>query len=141
MAGGQALNAAGSIELRPFGAQRRDGVALAAQFAGDLGHPFGLQRGIELDLVDEGRRQDQRADHHDIEKAHAQCPFMTSAKAGRRGSRSATSPSRARASARSAARSLAERARGLWTTSPASATTGFLVSTRKVGAGVLSSGA
>src|SRR5665811_1319671 len=75
MAGGQALDAAGRIELRPFGAQGRDGVALAAQFAGELRHALGLQRGIELDLVDEGRRQDERADDENVEKAHAQCPF------------------------------------------------------------------
>src|SRR5450759_2992467 len=104
MAGGQALDAAGRVELRPFGAQGRDGVALAAQFAGELRDALGLQRGIELDLVDEGRRQDERADDEDIEKAHVQCPFTTSASAGRRGSKPGSSP-RAGASLRSAARS------------------------------------
>src|ERR1035437_8308043 len=141
MAGGQALDAAGRVELRPFGAQGRDGVALAAQFAGELRDALGLQRGIELDLVDEGRRQDERADDENVEKAHAQCPFTTSASAGRRGSRSDTSSARAGASLRSAARSLAERARGLCATSSASATTGRLVSSLNVGAGRINSGA
>src|SRR5450755_3726368 len=141
MAGCQALDAAGCVEFRPFGAQGRDGVALAAQFAGELRHALGLQRGIELDLVDEGRRQDERADHHKVQEAHAQCPFTTSASAGRRGLRSDASSARAGASLRSAARSLAERARGLCATSSASAVTGRLVSTLNVGAGRLSSGA
>ena len=119
----------------------RDGVALAAQFAGELGDALGLQRGIELDLVDEGRRQDERADHEDVEKAHGQRPFNTSASDGSRGSRSDGSSARAGASVRSAARSLAERARGLRAISSASATTGRLVSARKVGAGASGSGA
>src|SRR5450631_150618 len=124
MAGGQALDAAGGVELRPIGAQARDGVALAAQFAGKLRHALGLQRGIELDLVDEGRRQNERANHEYVQEAHAQCPFRTSTSAGSRGSRSDASSARAGAGSRSAARSLAERARGLRATSSASATTG-----------------
>src|SRR5664279_3063258 len=114
---------------------------LAGELRRELCHAFGLQRGIKLDLVDEGRRQDERADDEDVEKAHAQCPFTTSASAGKRGLRSDASSARAGAALRSAARSLAERARGLCETSSASATTGRLVSTLNVGAGRLSSGA
>ena len=76
MALGQALDAAGGVELAPFGAQARDGVALAAQLAGELGHALGLQGGIELDLVDEGRRQDQRADDEDVQEAHGSAPLQ-----------------------------------------------------------------
>ncbi len=43
MAIGKPLDAAGRIELRPFGAQNGDGVALAAQFAAQLGDALGLQ--------------------------------------------------------------------------------------------------
>jgi len=42
------------------------GGALAPQFGRELGHPLALQRGIELDFVDEGRRQDQRADDQNV---------------------------------------------------------------------------
>ena len=76
MALGQALNAAGRVELRPFRAQNRDGIALAPQFAMQLGDALGLQRGIELDLVDQRRRQDQRADHQYIEQAHGSAPLQ-----------------------------------------------------------------
>ena len=76
MAFGQALDAAGRVELGPFGAQRRDGVALAAQLAGELGDALGLQGGIEFDLVDDGRRQDERGDDEDIDQAHGSAPLQ-----------------------------------------------------------------
>ena len=89
MAFGQALNAAGRIEPRPFGAQPRGDVALAAQFVAQLGDAFGLQGRIELDLVDEGRRQDQRRDHQDVEEAHvAIAPSSRRRATAGRGSRS-----------------------------------------------------
>ena len=70
MAVGKPLYAAGRIELRPFSAQYGDSVALAAQFAAQLGHAFSLKGGVELDLVHKRSCQDQRSDNQDIEKAH-----------------------------------------------------------------------
>ena len=49
MAGGQALDAAGRVELRPFGAQGGDGVALAAQLAGELATRSACS--VELNLI------------------------------------------------------------------------------------------
>ena len=56
----QALDAGRIVELRPFGAQRRDGVALAPDVAAQLGDALGAQRRFELDLVDIGRREHQQ---------------------------------------------------------------------------------
>src|SRR5690348_15062750 len=113
MAVGQPLYASGRIEFRPFGTQYGDRIELATQFAAQLGHTLGLKGGIELDLVNKRRCQDQRANDQDIEKAHAHRPFKASASDGTWGNRSGDTPARAGAPARSAARSLAERARGL----------------------------
>ena len=111
----QLLDARRAVELRPFGAQRRDRVLLAPDLHAQLGDALGLPRGFELDLVDIGRRQHERGDHADVEEAHhrLRLPLMTSASDGRRGSRSSAMSAPAGASVRSAARSLAERARGL----------------------------
>ena len=46
---------AGFSKRRPFGAQRRDGVALALHVAAHLGDALGAQGQLELDLVDIGR--------------------------------------------------------------------------------------
>ena len=51
----QPLDAGRIFERRPFGAQRRDGVALAPHVAAHLGDALGAQRRLELDLVDVGR--------------------------------------------------------------------------------------
>ena len=54
---------AGLSSLRPFRAQRRDGVALAPDLGAQLGHALGLPRRFELDLVDIARGSDERGDH------------------------------------------------------------------------------
>src|SRR6185437_4419893 len=136
----QRLDTAGRVELAPFGAQGRDGVALAANFPAQLGYPLDLQRGVELDLVNNGRRQNERADHKKVDKAHGQRPPTTSSRAGNRGTAS-SSPCRAGAFVRSAARSLAERARAFLAISFSSGVTGRLVSTSNVGDDRLTSGA
>ena len=83
---------AGLSQLRPFGAQRGDGVALARDLAAQLGDALGPQRRLELDLVDIGGRQHQRDQDADVEKAHRrQRPLSTSASDGSRGSSSAAS--------------------------------------------------
>src|SRR5262245_52901435 len=58
---GQALDPTRSIKSCPFGTQCRDGAALTAQLGPQFGNAFGLKRGIELDLVYEGCRQNERA--------------------------------------------------------------------------------
>ena len=52
----QALDALGRRQPRPLRAQRGDGVALVADLAAQLGDLLGLQRRVELDLVDAARR-------------------------------------------------------------------------------------
>ena len=52
---------AGLSSLRPFGAQRRDGVLLAPDLPAQLGDALGLPRRFVLDLVDIGRREHERA--------------------------------------------------------------------------------
>src|SRR5262249_20479240 len=140
MAVGQPLYASGRIEFRPFGAQYGDRITLAAQFAAQLGHAFGLKGGVKFDLVDKRRCKDQRANDQDIKKAHAYRPFKASASDGTCGNRSEETSGRAGPPVRSAARSLAERARGLRTISSSSAATGRLVSVRNVAGGCLTSG-
>ncbi len=89
MALGEPLHAAWRVELTPFGAQGRNGVALFPDLAAQLADTFGLQGGVEFDLVDEGCRYDQRRNDHDVEETHgSQRPFSTSASAGTRGNRS-----------------------------------------------------
>ncbi len=55
------LDAIGRIELRPFGAQRGNGIAFAADFAADLGKTLGLHGGLELDVIDVSRRHQRIA--------------------------------------------------------------------------------
>src|SRR6185295_10715148 len=102
----------------PFRAQRRDGIVLAPDLHPQLGDALRLSRRFELDLVDVGRRQHERDDHADIEQAdHRDRPDpwrpTTSLSAGTRGSKPGDAAASISASVRSAARSLAERARGL----------------------------
>src|SRR5436309_9359605 len=119
----QLLDPLRTIELGPFGAQRRHRVALAADLAMQLGAALGLQRGIEFDLVDVGCRQHERGEDADVEKSHHLRRSTISSGAGNRGSKSMRSACGA-APVRSAARSLAERARGLAASSAASGVTG-----------------
>src|SRR5262245_2162869 len=135
---GQPLDARGTVELGPLRAQRRYGVVLAPDFGAQLGDALRLSRRFELDLVDVGRREHERGDHADVDQAHhrgrlrARCA-RTSASDGRRGSSAAAAPTGG-AAVRSAARSLAERARGLAATSASFGTIGRLVRRRKLAA-------
>ena len=110
-----------------------DAVALAPHFAAHLGEALGLHGRFELDPVDVGRREHEDADDDEIEEAqdHAR-PRKTSASEGSaRQQRLGRRRARRRGSVRSAARSLAERARGLAAISASSGVTGRRVSTRK----------
>src|SRR4029453_4447844 len=98
-----------------------------------------LPRRLELDFVDVGRRQHERADHADVDNAHHRGrpdPWgaTMSAGDGNRGSNAVARRLAIAASVRSAARSLAERARGLAPISASSGTIGRLVKMRKVAA-------
>src|SRR5262245_20873988 len=136
----QLLNPCGVVEPRPFGAQRRDGVVLAPDLRTQLGDLLGPLGGFKLDLVDIGRRHEEPRNHADVDEAdHRRLALMTSASDGSRGSKS-SAPRRGGASVRSAARSLAERARGLAAISASSGVTGRPVKMRNEGAGSITSG-
>src|SRR5215468_5048037 len=151
MAVGQCLNAGRIIEQRPLGPQRGDGIALAFDFGSKLRQLLCPYRGFELDRVDAARRDDQRHHHDWMDETHPhrRFPWSTAASDGtplpalpcRRGKGGRRTPAAARAGAsvRSAARSLAERARGFSSISASSGVTGRRVSARKVAAcGILS---
>src|SRR5262245_711473 len=137
----ETLYAAGCIQPRPFGAQCGNSAALSAQLTPQLGHALSLKGRVELDLVDKCRCQDERAYDEDVQQAHRQRPLRTSATDGNDGTRPDGRPARAAPSVRSAARNLAERARGLRAISSSSATIGRLVRVRNVGAARVTSGA
>src|SRR5207244_9092789 len=106
-----------------------------------LGHTLGLPRRFKLDLVDMHCRQHERGDDTDVEETdHRRVPLMTSANEGSGGRRSAVESVDGGASVRSAARSLAERARGLLAISASSAIAGREVRTRNIGAACVGSG-
>src|SRR5262249_55677395 len=133
----QILNARGIVELGPFRAQRRHCVAFAADLEPQLGDALRLPRRLELDFVDVGRRQHERADHADVENAHHRGfpdPWRATMSAGdgNCGCNTVARRLAIAASVRSAARSLAERARGLAPISASSGTIGRLVRMRKV---------
>src|SRR5262249_6837227 len=116
-----------------------DHVALAANLQPQLGDALRLHRRFELDPVDVGRRQHERADHADVDNAHHRGrpdPWRATMSAGdgNRGNKAVARRLAIAASVRSAARSLAERARGLAPISASSGTTGRLVRIRKVAA-------
>ena len=139
---GQFLDARGRVELGPLRAQHRDGVALVAQFVAQLGDARGLQRGIELDLVDRGRRQHERADDQDVDQAHhGQRPRIDIGERGQPRQQIATDRRHARAP-RCARRRAAWRSgrADCAATSASSAVIGRRVSTRKLGAGTLDFG-
>src|SRR5262249_14701265 len=127
------------VERGPFRAQRGDGVTLATDLAAELGNPLGLQCGIELDLVDVGGRENERSKHADMQNAQHQPRPMISCGLGSRGN-AATAVTWAAASVRSAARNLADRARGFSAISCSSGAIGRRVSTRKLGAARARSG-
>ena len=70
----QGLDAGRVVELRPLGAQRRDAVALAADFDAELGDPLGLDRRFELDLVDVDRGGHERGDDDEMNQSHGDQP-------------------------------------------------------------------
>src|SRR5262249_2689344 len=134
------LNASRVVQLRPLRAQRRDEVMLATDFSPQLGDALRLPGRLELDFVDVGRSEYEHGDDADVDQAHPCRRSVTSASDGRRGSSVATGASAADASVRSAALSLAERARGLAAISVSSGATGRLVSSRKLAAAGICAG-
>src|SRR5216684_1342757 len=129
----QRLDSLRAVERGPFGAQRRDRVALATDLGAQLRDPFGLQGGIEFDLVDVGGGEHERGKNADMQNTQHQLRPMISSGVGSRG-RASAGCGCAAALVRSAARSLAERARGLAASSASSGTTGRLVRIWKLGA-------
>src|SRR6188472_842967 len=127
----EVLNATRIVELCPFGAQCSDCILLARDVHAQLRKALHLARGIKFYLVDIARSEQQRSDHADVEKPHHRIMPESGGNAGRS---VLAEPGNGRASVRSAARSLAERARGLFSTSAASGTMARFVSTRNVGA-------
>src|SRR5262249_20755783 len=138
---GQSCDPRRVVEFFPLGTQGRNFVTLLAQLAAELGKTLGLNGGIEFDAIDVSGGEHQHSNHQEIKKAqdHGR-PRIMSASSGNDGSRCSTLPVRAGASVRSAARNLAERARGLAASSDASGVCGRVVSARKVGGGAVISG-
>src|SRR5882757_6596239 len=134
---GEALQPQRRVKPRPFRAQRRDGVALLAHFGIEPQHALGARGGLHLDAVDIGGGEYQHADDEEMDDPHDQPPLKTSVSEGHFGKLSAAN---AAASVRSAARSFADRARGLARTSSSPAVTGRLVRIRKLGADCAISG-
>src|SRR5665213_2814205 len=115
----------------------RDGVALLADFRMQPQHPLGADGGFHLDPVDIGRGEHQGADHQEVDEPHGQPPLITSVSEGHAGNAAAAC---AGASVRSAARSFADRARGLAEISASSGVMGRLVKMAKLGAACATSG-
>ncbi len=137
MAFGKTLQPQRGVEPGPFRAQHRDGVALLADFRMQPKHALGANGRFHLDPVDIGGGEHQDADHEEMEDPHGQPPLITSSRVGQAGNAAAAC---AGASVRSAARSLAERARGLAEISSSSAVTGRLVRMTKLGGSCAISG-
>src|ERR1700675_621159 len=137
MAFGKTLQPQRRIEFGPFRAQHRDGVALLANFRVQPQHPLGAGGGFHLDAVDIGGCEHQDADHEEMDDPHGQPPLITSSSLGHAGNAAAPW---AGASLRSAARSFADRARGLAEISASSAVTGRLVRIAKLRAACATSG-
>src|SRR5262245_25260181 len=129
----QPFEASRIFQPSPFRPQRCDGVLLAPDFAAHLGHARDANRRLELDFVHIGGGEHEHDYEAEIEQAHPRyLACMIWATDGNRGSVGA-----ARwlggVSARSAARSFADRARGLAAISLSSDAIGRLVSKRNVG--------
>src|SRR5262249_22265483 len=108
-----------------------------ADFRMQLKYALGAHGRVHLDAVDIGRRENQRADHEEVDDPHGQPPRIMSESCGHDG---ASALACAGASVRSAARSLAERARGLAAISLSPGITGLRVSRRKLGTACFTSG-
>src|SRR6266704_6916723 len=121
---GETLQPQRRVQLGPFRAQRGNGVALFANFRMQPQHALGTRSEFHLDPIDIGRREYQNADHEEMDDPHGQPPLITSSSDGHAGNAAAMC---AGAAVRSAARSFAERARGLAEISLSSAVTGRLV--------------
>src|SRR6185437_2597481 len=89
------------------------------------------------DPIDIGSGEHQRADHEEMEDTHGQALRISSESVGHAGSSAAAC---AGASVRSAARNLADRARGLAAISASSGMTGRLVRTAKLGGACATAG-
>src|SRR5437762_1321887 len=137
MAFTQALQPQRRIEPGPFGAQYRDGVALLADFHVQALHALDPRGRFHLDAIDVSRREHQHADNEEVDDPHDQPPLKTSVSRGQSGN---LSPACAGAAVRSAARSFAERARGLAATSASPGVTGRLVRISKLLAACATSG-
>src|ERR1700674_5652734 len=125
------------VKLRPFRAQHRDGVALLANFRMQPLHALGAGGGVHLDPIDVSRGEHQSGDHEEVDGPHGQPPLITSARTGHAGNVAAAC---AAACVRSAARSFADRARGLADISASSAVTGRFVKMAKLGSAWATSG-
>src|ERR1700744_2733925 len=137
MALDQALQPQRRVKLGPLRVQGGDGIALLANFGMKLHHALGANGGLHLDAIDIGRGEHQGADHEEVDEPHGQPPPITLASVGHAGHSGAACVG---ASVRSAARSLAERARGLADISASSGVTGRLVKIVKLGAAFAVSG-
>src|SRR5260370_22908407 len=127
------------MEEGPRGGEGRDGIGRALNFGGepcDLLCPYSR---FEFDGVDADRRRDQRRHRDEMDEAHHHQRFPCSIVASdgtpllalprMRGGAGTPAAVRAGASVRSAARNLADRARGFSWISAASGVTGRRVST------------
>src|SRR4029077_7475683 len=117
---GKALQAQRRVEPGPLRAQHRNGVSLLADFRAQAEHALGALGRFHLDPVDVGGGEYQHADDEEVDDPHDRPPLAMPSRVGQSGKGAATW---AGAPVRSAARSLAERARGLAEISASSAVT------------------
>src|ERR1700716_1515059 len=137
MSFGETLQPQRRIELGPFRAQHRDGVALLANFRMQPQHALGARGRFHLDPIDVSGCEYQGTDHEEVDDPHDQPPLITSVSVGHAGNAAAMC---AGAAVRSAARSFADRARGLAEISSSPGVTGRLVKMEKLGAACAISG-
>src|ERR1700704_4298325 len=137
MAFGEPLQPQRRVKPGPFRAQHRNRIALLADLRIEPLHPLDAGRRFHLDAIDIGSRKDQHADDEEVDDPHDQPPLMTPASVGQAGN--LPSPCGG-AAVRSAARSFADRARGLAATSASPGVTGRLVRIRKLDAACATSG-
>ncbi len=124
MSFGETLQPLRRIEPGPFRTQHRDGVALLANFRMQSQHALRARGRFHLDPINVSGCEHQGADHEEVDDPHAQPPLITSVSVGHAGSAAAIC---AGAAVRSAARSFADRARGLADISSSPGVTGRLV--------------
>src|SRR5882762_8554809 len=110
MAFGEPLQPQRRVKPGPFRAQHRNCIALLADLRVQPLHPLDAGRRFHLDAIDIGSRKDQHADDEEVDDPHDQPPLMTPASVGQAGNLPSSCGG---AAVRSAARSFADRARGL----------------------------